>query len=878
MALLVLVGIWKLPAMLVAAPSQVPPWTSAMVAIPPALGNQATLNAISCPKLGSCVAVGSSLAADTNGSPAEATKFSAPLEESLSGGTWTTAVSPQAIPSCGVPLSNGNQTCPTVDVSGNTVPNSAQSSVLTGISCTSMTSCVAIGDEVPLLSPDGDDQYGFADVLTSSGWHASLPFAYPSAEASRVVMSAISCVSATQCVAVGNDDLPGGQQGVAYVLSDGTWTATPDVNPPGPTNRVVTLQGVSCLSATSCVAVGSFTTVPNLVQYPLAEVLSSGKWTTTLSTNPPAAFGSFLSGVSCTSTTSCEAVGTWLGGNTHQQALVETLSGSTWRPVTNLGHGDVTSEFSSISCTGPSACEAAGSYSTAPMGPGAASGSGSALIYTLSGDGWHGTTGIDPNGASNPSFSAVSCPQPGECIAVGGATTYGEGLGVFASDQSAASLTHFEIATPVNAVTGNPITVSVVGLGATDNPAFGFSSPLKFNSSDVFAQLPPSSTLTNGSGAFTVVFKAPGPQTVTVTDAADPSISGTSFTINVTRATHVPIAPFVTASSGYGGIQLHWNVPKDNGYPITNYVVYRRVSQAEAPAAVAPLAVTTSASTGYMDMSAGLGHRYTYTVAAMNAKGLSISSSQISAIATGVLSGGHRFTGSWNAQGYWVNFPEGGVFGFGDTPSLGSLPAMRQVSPQQPIVGMATLPGGGGYWLVDSDGTVFSFGHAHSYGSAETAGSSPPVVAMTSTPDGKGYWLVTANGRVYAFGDAPKLGSVSGALAQPVVALAATPDGKGYWLVTATGAVYAYGDAGWYGSTDKTHLVQPIVGIAPTPDGLGYYLVGDNGAVFAFGDAPYYGGLSHQLIMWPIIGMKTEISGKGYYLINTVGQATHFGS
>ncbi len=609
--------------------------------------------------------------------------------------------------------------------------------------------------------------------------------------------------------------------------------------------------------------------------YPLAEVLSSGRWTTSLSKDPPYTFSSSLSGVSCTSATSCEAVGSWQGSNSNEQALVESLSGSTWKPVTDLGHGDVSSLLSSVSCSGPSACEAAGSYTTSPMAPGSGSGSDKALVYTLSGAGWLATTGIDPKGATDPAFSAVSCPQAGECIAVGGATTSGQGLGVFASDQSAAFLTHFQVTGPATAVTGTPITVSVLGLGASDDPAFGFTSHVRFDSSDVFAELPASSTLANGSGSFTVVFKAPGPQTITAVDAANPGFVGISLPIDVTRATHAPGTPFVRALSGYGGIQLEWNPPKDNGYPITNYVVYRRLSDSPSNEVAGPLAVTLS--TGYVDRTAQHGERYYYSVEAMNARGLSVASGPIDAIATGVLSGGHRFTGSWNGKGYWVNFPEGGVFGFGNTPSLGSLPTMHEVSPQQPIVGMATVPAGGGYWLVDSDGTVFSFGDAHSYGSARTV-PSDPVVAMTSTPNGRGYWLVTANGTVYAFGDAPKLGSAAVALAQPVVAMAATPDGKGYWLATASGAVFAYGDARFHGSAAKTHLVQPIVGIAPTPDGLGYYLVGDNGAVFAFGDAQYFGGLSQKLIMWPIVGMVTEISGKGYDLINTVGQATHFGS
>ena len=176
LVLVVLVGIWRLPMIVVGAPSFVTapptlaPWMSAMVPIPSGLGNQVTINALSCPSVGNCVAVGNSLAAGGNGNAAEATELSAPLVETLSGGAWTKTV--PVVPSCGIPLANG--ACRTVEISGSTVTDSVHSAALTGISCTSSTSCVAIGDEVPLFSPDGDDQYG-ASRPTPEQRQARLP-------------------------------------------------------------------------------------------------------------------------------------------------------------------------------------------------------------------------------------------------------------------------------------------------------------------------------------------------------------------------------------------------------------------------------------------------------------------------------------------------------------------------------------------------------------------------------------------------------------------------------------------------------------------------------------------------------------------------------
>src|SRR4030095_16353371 len=46
----------------------------------------------------------------------------------------------------------------------------------------------------------------------------------------------------------------------------------------------------------------------------------------------------------------------------------------------------------------------------------------------------------------------------------------------------------------------------------------------------------PNSMLTNGAGTFSVTLTTPGSQTVTATDTASPSISGTSAAINVVAA------------------------------------------------------------------------------------------------------------------------------------------------------------------------------------------------------------------------------------------------------------------------------------------------------------------------------------------------------
>jgi len=124
------------------------------------------------------------------------------------------------------------------------------------------------------------------------------------------------------------------------------------------TNWSVQLNGVSCTSATSCVAVGSL----------FAETLSGTTWTaanlpvpaedTTTNTDP------FPEDVSCTSSTSCVAVGYVqlgeYGTPSYDEPIAETLSGNTRTPA-NLPvptGGAPLADVDGVSCTSATFCVA----------------------------------------------------------------------------------------------------------------------------------------------------------------------------------------------------------------------------------------------------------------------------------------------------------------------------------------------------------------------------------------------------------------------------------------------------------------------------------------------------------------------------------------
>jgi hypothetical protein len=139
-----------------------------------------------------------------------------------------------------------------------------QSDALTGVSCTSASACMAVG-----ISGCGNcDTFSSAERWNGTRWRAANP-RNPGAAEENDYLSDVSCVSARMCVAVGNRQ--GGGTG-DYLLAE-RWNGRRWAVQPTPSVRQGTflcgtltlsclgvygvLSGVSCTSATTCIAVGS---------------------------------------------------------------------------------------------------------------------------------------------------------------------------------------------------------------------------------------------------------------------------------------------------------------------------------------------------------------------------------------------------------------------------------------------------------------------------------------------------------------------------------------------------------------------------------------------------------------------------------------------
>ena len=129
------------------------------------------------------------------------------------------------------------------------------------------------------------------------------------------------------------------------------------------------------------------------------------------SPNLGTAQGSYLDGVSCSSSTACAAVGHYVDPADANRALVELWNGGGWGIVpVHLPAQTVSSNLYKVSCTAATACMAVGKYDLAD-------GIDHPLAESWDGTSW--TTQAVPSGTAASVLYSVSCTAPTACMAVG---------------------------------------------------------------------------------------------------------------------------------------------------------------------------------------------------------------------------------------------------------------------------------------------------------------------------------------------------------------------------------------------------------------------------------------------------------------------------
>lgn len=214
-----------------------------------------------------------------------------------------------------------------------------------------LVSCGAVGRCVALVG------YRGAETLTDGKWTLrAVPLPKGSDSGS---LAAISCLSATSCVVAGVD---GDAKGAAVLFESWNGRAFTSMKvSSGPSAKFFFVTGVSCRSAKSCTAVGNISgSSPGYSVRPFAERWNGRAWLLTSVTGPKNADPE---GVSCASATGCVAVGftSANGSQEDSHALALAYDGRSWTTtsVPALPHRGA-SAFQAVSCPSARYCVAVG--------------------------------------------------------------------------------------------------------------------------------------------------------------------------------------------------------------------------------------------------------------------------------------------------------------------------------------------------------------------------------------------------------------------------------------------------------------------------------------------------------------------------------------
>jgi hypothetical protein len=582
-------------------------------------------------------------------------------------------------------------------------------------------------------------------------------------------LSDVSCVGPSFCAAVGAlDQRPNTQSGLA-LWNGSTWQASPD-----PAAAIQpSLSKVSCVSASFCMAVGQYQNAQTFSTDTLIEYWNGVAWSI-LASPQGLLQNSELNGVSCVSTSFCVAVGSSTAlGSAATQTLTEVWKGGSWTAQTNLAGLGADLSLMTVSCASPTFCLSLGyapgggplgiapaellwnglwslpNVSAAAPPVGDLSCVSSSFCMAVAGnnyDQWNGSSWSSltvPESSEYDATTAVTCTAVDFCVSVGSRDGHETGYltqtlvkewngtsWIYVPSSNASTLGNNEL----SGVSCSSSTCMAVGTAADpDNGALG--------------GLIESSAISSGQGA-TGPTTAPIVGMATTSDGlgywlvgADGAIYnyGDAVWYGSLRGTHLnqPIVGMATTPDGGG----YWLVATDGGiFSFGDAQFYGSTGSLHLNKPVVGMASTPDGR-GYWFVASDGGIFAFGDAQFLGSMGGTPLNQPVVGMAVDNLT-----------RGYWLVAADGGIFSF-KAPFYGSTGAIHL---NRPIVGMEADPGGVGYRFVASDGGVFAFNLAFS-GSTGGTVLNQPIVGMGAAGVA-GYWLVARDGGIFAFG-APFEGS-----------------------------------------------------------------------------------------------------------------------
>ncbi|MHA3702579.1 hypothetical protein ACXR2U_10370 [Jatrophihabitans sp. YIM 134969] len=281
------------------------------------------------------------------------------------------------------------------------LPSGRATGRLSAVSCATATSCLAVGDTE---ASDGS-RASLAYAYGAAGWRSvPVPVVTPS-DHTYEGLEAVSCAAATTCVATGQ-----GADAAGLILGwDGTNWKRQHAPAVPESAGISELSGVACPTTTTCTAVGYYYDLDSGKDVPRALRSSGAAWT---ADTPPGVRA--LGEVSCPTTASCTATTTRTSGGVPVPAVARRNAAGTWS-VTTLPEPTPVADYGAltgISCTGAKACTAVGN------------GGGVPFVERFTGT-WTVEPTVAPAGVFGSRLGAVSCSAASACTAVGTFRTAG---------------------------------------------------------------------------------------------------------------------------------------------------------------------------------------------------------------------------------------------------------------------------------------------------------------------------------------------------------------------------------------------------------------------------------------------------------------------
>lgn len=319
----------------------------------------ATLNSVSCPATGSCVAVGQFV--DSSGSNGKARAFTM----TMTNGTW-------------------GQATPAVFPAGVNVPRENGMTRLMTVSCASAGNCTAGGvydtATVTSYNPAVTTAEAFTMTMTNGSWSPAEPVQF---SAGVQYSDRESDISAVSCGSPGNCVVSGGvytstavYKGFTVLSTNGVW-GTPQIvafdSSVQGSSSYSYLYSASCSSAGNCVAVGEFENIPYGASEAFTMTLVNGVW----GAPTPVSFGSlarktsrdgYLRAVSCPSDGNCTAAGQFWDANNQRPSFTLSMTSGVWStaiPVAfpaGLQSTTPNTRIQTVSCASAGNCVAGGYF------------------------------------------------------------------------------------------------------------------------------------------------------------------------------------------------------------------------------------------------------------------------------------------------------------------------------------------------------------------------------------------------------------------------------------------------------------------------------------------------------------------------------------